>query len=148
MDVEKILLIYADGSCNHRRQGGWSVYCKNFNYVRVGTDSNTTNNRMELMGMCAAIDYILEGIYTKAIIRSDSSYVINGINKWLEKWYTYNFAEVKNPDLWMMIYHRIKRIQKEGREVEFVWVKGHASDPGNIRADEEAVKARKKQFGK
>lgn len=145
IDPEKILQIYTDGSCGENGNGGWAIWCPNTNWLQSGTDTKTTNNRMELLGMCSALDYLLNGIHKLAIIRCDSRYVVNGCNKWLENWKAKEFDGVKNQDLWMMIDHRLKALKESTKECEIVWVKGHAKDKHNERVDREAVNARKRQ---
>lgn len=145
INPDKILQIYTDGSAGGNGNGGWAVWCPNTNYVQVGSDTNTTNNRMELMGMCAAMDYLLNGIWKYAIIRSDSQYVVKGCTEWMEKWKNKGFEGIKNPDLWLMIDHRLKALKSSTKNCEIVWVKGHSKDKNNERADKEAVKARKRQ---
>lgn len=148
IDPEKILQIYTDGSAGSNGNGGWAIWCPNTNYVQTGHDTKTTNNRMELLGMCAALDYLLNGIQKLAIIRSDSMYVVNGCNKHLDKWKENGYDGIKNPDLWMMIDHRLQALKNSTKRYEIVWVKGHDKDKHNIRVDREAVNARKTQKDK
>ncbi len=96
----------------------------------------TTNNRMELMSVIAALEALKkEG--TAVTIYSDSKYVVDSVEKkWVFGWEKKNFKEKKNPDLWMrflIVYRKHK--------IKFVWVKGHASNKENNRCDELAVAA-------
>jgi ribonuclease HI len=113
--------IYTDGACSGNPGPGG------------GESSGTTNNRMELMAAIQA----LESLTRPATIRlhTDSSYLRNGITSWLANWKrngwrTADKKPVKNADLW-------KRLEKavERHHVVWLWVKGHAGDPGNERAD-------------
>lgn len=96
----------------------------------------TTNNRMELMGVCVALEQLrIEG--SDVTVYSDSKYVIDSVTKgWVFNWVKKRFEGKKNADLWMRflkIYPRHK--------VRFVWVKGHADTVENNRCDALAVAA-------
>jgi ribonuclease HI len=97
----------------------------------------TTNNRMELLGVIAA----LESLTRKNIpltIYTDSQYIVKSVTlKWLDKWVKTNFAGgKKNKDLWMRFYHLAKEFT-----IVFKWVKGHADNPLNNRCDALATQA-------
>ena len=101
--------------------------------------NETTNNRMELMAAIRALESLSRpcdvDLYT------DSTYVRDGIMKWLEGWKargwkTANRKPVKNKDLWLMLEDAEAR-----HNVTFHWVRGHSGDPGNERADALAVDA-------
>lgn len=96
----------------------------------------TTNNRMELLAVCVALEALkFEG--TDVTLYSDSRYVVDSVEKgWVFGWEKKGFAKAKNPDLWQ----RFLRIYRRHR-VRFVWVKGHASTVENNRCDELAVAA-------
>lgn len=90
----------------------------------------TTNNRMELM---AAIDCLrhMDNSDT-ARIHCDSTYVVNGITKWIHRWLRRGFDGVKNADLWLEL---IDALGTRPERVTWVYVKGHAGVAGNERAD-------------
>ena len=94
----------------------------------------TTNNRMELMAVCVALEALkFEG--TDVTLYSDSRYVVDAVEKgWLFGWEKKGFDKAKNPDLWI----RFLRVYRRHR-VRFVWVKGHATTVENNRCDELAV---------
>ena len=96
----------------------------------------TTNNRMELMAVCVALEALkFDG--TEVTLYSDSKYVVDAVNqRWVFGWEQKRFTGKKNPDLWM----RFLRVYRRHR-VRFVWVKGHASRVENNRCDELAVAA-------
>jgi ribonuclease HI len=99
-----------------------------------GGDENTTNNRMELMAAIKALDYIDKDY--EITLFTDSNYVKDGITKWINNWKKNNWKTaskkpVKNSDLWK----ELDSLHSE-RAVIWKWVKGHAGDPGNERADE------------
>lgn len=99
-----------------------------------GRDDRTTNNRMELTAAISALSEI-GNAKEKIILHSDSSYVINGITKWVsgwEKrdWITAQKTPVQNVDLW-------KELMKNasGKNIEWRHVEGHSGLPGNEQAD-------------
>jgi ribonuclease HI len=133
------LLIYTDGSSRGNPGPGgygallmWGSKCKELSqgYRR------TTNNRMELMAVIAALQALTKtGV--RIVIHSDSSYVVNTVEKrWLQGWLRTNFKGKKNADLWRL-YHQLSL----AHNIKFVWVKGHADNPYNNRCDELATAA-------
>ena len=100
----------------------------------------TTNNRMELLGAIVALEALKRPCEVE--LHSDSQYVVNAFNKrwvqgWQRKgWKTANKQPVKNPDLWKRLLAAM-----EPHEVTWLWVKGHAGNELNERADELATKA-------
>lgn len=96
----------------------------------------TTNNRMELLAVIAALELLKrDGLTIK--IYSDSKYVVEAVEKkWLLGWEKKKFKDKKNPDLWkrfLVLYRK--------HNIHFVWVKGHANNPLNNRCDELATQA-------
>jgi len=99
-----------------------------------GGEPETTNNRMEMMAVIEALGAIKK--QTKVELYTDSKYVMQGITEWIEGWKARGWKTaakkpVKNQDLWMAIDEAVN-----AHDVSFHWVKGHAGDPGNERADE------------
>ena len=100
----------------------------------------TTNNRMELMGVIAALEALKRPCSVE--VHSDSQYVVNAFNKnWVAGWQRRGWKNaskqpVKNPDLWKRLLKA-----KEPHDVTFVWVKGHAGTELNERCDELATTA-------
>lgn len=96
----------------------------------------TTNNRMELWAVIAALEALKhEG--TEVEIHSDSKYVVDAVEKrWVFGWEKKHFKDKKNPDLWQ----RFLRVYRKHR-VRLVWVKGHAGNPLNEYVDRLAVGA-------
>lgn len=126
-----VLLIYTDGSCS-RNPGGdgtWAfaiIEDEKVLYQASGYDKSTTNNRMEISAVLAAIAYInQEGISDQVIIHMDSSYVYNSCTGWLTGWARNSFLregkDIPNKDLWEQV-HGILSIQGN---IQFKWVKGH-----------------------
>ena len=95
----------------------------------------TTNNRMELLAVIAALEALRRPC--SVTVYSDSQYVVNAVQKgWLESWMRKNFAGKKNADLW----RRYAEAAKTHR-VKMVWIKGHADTPEHERCDRMAVAA-------
>jgi ribonuclease HI len=128
--------IYTDGACSgNPGPGGWGALLRYGERTREmhGGEAPTTNNRMELMAAIQA----LEALTRPARVRlfTDSTYLRNGITKWMagwqrNGWQTKERKPVKNVDLWQRLAEAVAR-----HEIEWLWVKGHAGDPGNERAD-------------
>jgi len=99
--------------------------------------ANATNNQMELLAVIEGLAALKEACDVTLI--SDSSYVIKGINEWLEGWKRKNFAKVKNPELWQRYIEVAKNHKVHG-----IWVRGHDGHAENEMCDriakEEATK--------
>ena len=129
--------IYTDGACSgNPGPGGWGALIIDGDERRefYGGEIETTNNRMELMGAIRALEETADAAEVR--LYTDSQYVKNGINDWIHKWKRNGWKTaakkpVKNKDLWQALDAQI-----EGRQIDWRWVKGHAGDPGNERADE------------
>ena len=131
--------IYTDGSAlGNPGPGGYGVVMLSGPYRKELSQGYrlTTNNRMELLGVCVALESLkFEG--SDVTLYSDSKYVVDAVTKgWLFGWERKGFANRKNPDLWM----RFLRVYRRHR-VRFVWVKGHAETVENNRCDQLAVAA-------
>ena len=135
--MDKKAEVYTDGACTgNPGPGGWGATIKiNEETIDLnGGEENTTNNRMELMAAIKALNYIDKDY--EIILFTDSNYVKDGITKWIHNWKKNNWQTaskkpVKNSDLWK----ELDALHNE-RRVLWKWVKGHAGDPGNERADE------------
>lgn len=98
-----------------------------------GGEAETTNNRMELMAAIQALETLNRPCKVK--LHTDSKYVLQGITEWLSNWKKRGWKTaanqpVKNDALWRRLDDAIQR-----HSIEWVWVKGHAGEPGNERAD-------------
>jgi len=128
--------MWTDGACKgNPGVGGWGAWMRFGDQEKElwGGEAATTNNRMELSA-------VIEGL--RALKRPclitlhvDSTYVMNGLTKWLpgwkrNGWLTGDKKPVKNKELWQALDTEVQR-----HHVTWVWVKGHAGDPGNERAD-------------
>lgn len=136
----KGLTIYTDGAARgNPGKGGygailmWKGESKEISAGFV----HTTNNRMELLSVIAALES-LNRTGLDIEIYSDSKYVVQAVNEgWLDNWMKNDFkGGKKNKDLWQRFYQLSKMHQ-----LKFIWVKGHASNPYNQRCDELATAA-------
>ena len=128
--------IYTDGACSgNPGPGGWWVLIKyqDRDVELRGGELETTNNRMEMMAAIMALESLKS--VKKVNIHTDSTYLRDGITKWIIKWKangwrTSTKRPVKNIDLW-------KRLEAVTalHDIEWHWVKGHAGHPENERVD-------------
>lgn len=127
----KKITLFSDGSAlGNPGPGGYGAILRYGDKERIisGGEAHTTNNRMELLGVIEGLRALKEPCDVTII--SDSSYVIKGINEWLEGWIKRNFAKVKNPDLWQE-YIRVS----QPHQIHGVWVRGHNGHPENEQCD-------------
>jgi len=130
------VVIYTDGACiGNPGPGGWAAILRTGRREKVlsGGASDTTNNRMELRAALAALQAL--GDPSVVHLYTDSEYLRRGITEWLPRWQrngwrTATKQRVKNRDLWKALV-----AAQKPHEVHWHWVKGHANDPGNLRAD-------------
>ena len=128
--------IYTDGACKgNPGPGGWGAWLKSGMHHKelFGGEVQTTNNRMELTAVIEALGSLKRP--SKVKLHTDSQYVKNGISVWIHDWKrrgwrTADKKPVKNEDLWRKLDDAV-----QGHDIEWIWVKGHAGDPGNERAD-------------
>lgn len=141
----KSIRIYTDGACSgNPGPGGWGailIYGDKKKEMSGG-EAVTTNNRMELTGVIAALKALREPCSVE--VYSDSQYIVNAVNQgWLRTWIAKGWkrksGEVKNPELWKELVPLL-----ETHDVRFVWVKGHADNEFNNRCDELAVSESRK----
>lgn len=128
--------IYADGACKgNPGPGGWGVWLSYNGREKelFGGEPLTTNNRMELTAVIRALEALNRSCEIR--LHTDSQYVQKGISEWIHGWKrrgwkTADKQPVKNDDLW-------KRLDELAQQhcVEWIWVRGHAGDVGNERAD-------------
>jgi ribonuclease HI len=134
--------IYTDGACRgNPGPGGWGAVLLSGSHAKElrGSEANTTNNRMELTAAIRALAALNRPCNVQ--LYTDSQYVRKGITEWLPQWKardwrTADKKPVKNVDLWQSLEREIER-----HTIEWHWVKGHAGDPGNERADRLANEA-------
>jgi ribonuclease HI len=137
----KEVQIYTDGACRgNPGHGGWGtilVYGKHEKELSGG-EAHTTNNRMELSGVIAALAALREPC--EVTLTSDSSYVVNSVNNgWVENWRARGWRKAdKSPALNVDLWEQLLGLLSKHR-VTFKWVQGHAGHPYNERCDKLAT---------
>lgn len=130
------VVIYTDGACKgNPGPGGWGALLMSGGQERelFGGAPLTTNNRMELQAVIEALSALKRP--SEVMLYTDSVYVRSGILQWIHNWKkngwkTSDKKPVKNADLWQTLDQL-----REGHTIEWHWVKGHADNAGNLRAD-------------
>ena len=128
---------FTDGACKGNPGiGGWGALLryKESEKELWGGETNTTNNRMELMAAIKALEALKRPC--DVVLTTDSKYVKQGINEWMagwknNGWRTASKSPVKNKDLWILLDEACSK-----HRVEWQWVKGHSGHSDNERADE------------
>jgi len=157
--------VYTDGSCPANATGGpggWAaVFVKGLHdplnppeyspeiiyHIETGHEELSTNNRMEISGVLAAVRGECLPKYSKLLICSDSQYTISGFTSWMYNWPGKNWKAGKNPvknrDLWETALQVVKY---QPHDVSFTWVKGHAGHVFNELADKHAGKSARQKI--
>lgn len=136
------VVIYTDGACRgNPGVGGWGALLLFGQHEKTlhGGVRETTNNRMELQAAIGALTALRRGCRVE--LYTDSKYLRDGMLRWLDDWKlrdwrTAGKKSVKNRDLWETLDGLRARHQ-----ITWHWVKGHAGNPGNERADQLANRA-------
>lgn len=138
--MQKKVIIYTDGAARgNPGPGGYGIVMRYGNQEKTFSNGYkiTTNNRMELLAVIVALEH-MKTFEIPVRIYTDSKYVADAIEKgWLKNWQKKDFKKTKNTDLW----RRFLKIYQYFSDIQFHWVKGHANDPLNIKADKLAVDA-------
>ena len=132
----RMVEIFTDGACSgNPGPGGWGAVLRYGGAEKElwGGEPETTNNRMELTAVIAALEALTRPV--SAVVTTDSRYVRDGITQWLEGWKargwkTADRKPVKNQDLWQRLDAVASR-----HHIDWRWVRGHAGHPENERAD-------------
>ena len=128
--------IWTDGACSgNPGPGGWGALLVSGGKRKElhGGEAETTNNRMELSAAIEALTALKKPSLVR--LHTDSTYVKDGLTKWIHGWKRNGWKTaakkpVKNKDLWQALDEACQR-----HEIEWIWVKGHAGDEGNEKAD-------------
>jgi ribonuclease HI len=139
--VSHEFVVYTDGASRRDKRGGWgfAIWYDDCWWEECGGEHGTTNNRMELMGVIAAlrlIDSLAKREEELSIqLWADSKYVLDGITEYVDGWKFRGWRTgagqpLKNRDLWEILHPLSKR-----HDIEWKWVKGHSGVEGNERAD-------------
>jgi ribonuclease HI len=142
------IIIYTDGGCRGNAKseniGGFGVVLQYGEHEKemYGGERNTTNNIQELKGAITGLE-ALKTTHIPVELYSDSKYVVEGVNdNWVRSWRRNGWKNSsnktpKNLELWV----RLMELVTMQEDIKFIWVKGHASNEGNNRADQLANKA-------
>ena len=133
--------VFTDGACSgNPGPGGWGAILRYGKTEKelFGGQENTTNNQMELMAAIKALESLKKPCVVD--IYTDSSYVKDGITKWIHNWQKNGWRTaarkpVKNAELWQRLLDGLG-----DHDMNWHWIKGHAGHPENERADELARK--------
>jgi ribonuclease HI len=133
---DESVVIHTDGACKgNPGPGGWGALLAYDGRERelYGGEPMTTNNRMELTAVIRALEALKRS--STVTIYTDSQYVRHGITDWIRNWKKNGWrtsarTPVKNADLWQHLDTLCAQ-----HDITWHWVKGHANDPGNERAD-------------
>lgn len=129
--------IHTDGACSgNPGPGGWGAVLQYNGHIKdlQGGEAHTTNNRMELTAAIEALNSLKRACDVE--LHTDSTYVKDGLTKWIHGWKkngwrTANKKPVKNVELWQALDTAVQR-----HSINWHWVKGHAGDEMNERADQ------------
>lgn len=129
--------IFTDGACRgNPGPGGWGAILRygDKETLLQGAEENTTNNRMELQAVISALEKLTRTC--EVHVTTDSRYVMNGIQQWLENWkhngwITAAKKPVKNDDLWQQLDKLVEK-----HNVTWEWVKGHSGHVENEQVDQ------------
>lgn len=138
---KQIIELWTDGGCRGNGKnsniGAWGCYMtyKNHSKSICGGKRNTTNNEMELTGCIEGLKAI-KNKNIPIIVYLDSAYVLNGITNWIEGWKSKGWITSKkqpvlNKELWV----ELDNLKLQFRDIQFMKVKGHTDNYGNIQAD-------------
>ncbi len=128
--------IYTDGGCSpNPGTGGWAAVLMSENRRKelAGGEVHTTNNRMELLAAISALEHLRKPCEVE--LYTDSEYVKRGITEWLPKWKRAGWSRGKNPLKNVELWKRLDAARERHR-VKWRWVRGHAGNTENERADE------------
>ena len=133
---QKVVNIWTDGACKgNPGLGGWGALLRYGQHRKeiFGGEENTTNNRMELLAVIRALELLKRPC--KVTVHTDSQYVQKGMLEWMSGWKargwrTADKKPVKNADLWQ----ELDSLSQQ-HTLQWQWVRGHAGDVGNERAD-------------
>ncbi len=146
-----LVSIHTDGACSgNPGPGGWGAIlrCAGQERELSGAEPLTTNNRMELLAAICALEALKRPCTVD--LHTDSQYLRLGITQWIHNWKrngwrTADKKPVKNADLWQRLESAMQR-----HEMRWHWVRGHAGDALNERADQlarDAISAMREAAG-
>ena len=136
-------IVYADGGCDpNPGPGGWGVVIQapDGTVELCGGERATTNNRMELTAAISALEHFPEGAQIE--MRCDSQYVVKSVTEWMRGWKARGWRTATGPVKNVDLMQRLDALAS-ARDVRWTWVRGHAGEAGNERADRLAAQGRR-----
>jgi ribonuclease HI len=136
-------IVYADGGCDpNPGPGGWGVVIQDpAGTVELhGGERATTNNRMELTAAIRALEHFPEGAQIE--MRCDSQYVVKSVTEWMRGWKARGWRTATGPVKNIDLMQRLDTLAA-ARDVRWTWVRGHAGEAGNERANRLAALGRR-----
>ena len=136
-------IVYADGGCDpNPGPGGWGVVIQDpTGWIELhGGERATTNNRMELTAAIRALEHFPEGAQIE--MRCDSQYVVKSVTEWMRGWKARGWRTATGPVKNIDLMQRLDTLAA-ARDVRWTWVRGHAGEAGNERADRLAALGRR-----
>ena len=136
-------IVYADGGCDpNPGPGGWGVVIQapGGTVELCGGERATTNNRMELTAAISALEHFPEGAQIE--MRCDSQYVVKSVTEWMRGWKARGWRTATGPVKNVDLMQRLDALAA-ARDVRWTWVRGHAGEAGNERADRLAAQGRR-----
>ncbi len=145
------IVIYTDGACKgNPGPGGWGALLQADGTEKelFGGELGTTNNRMEMTAVIEALTALKQP--STVTLHMDSEYVLKGITEWIHGWKARGWRTaakqpVKNVDLWQKLD---AVVAGSGHKIDWRWVRGHAGNPGNERADQLANRGVERALGR
>ncbi|CAO4175093.1 ribonuclease HI [Methylorubrum populi] len=140
-------IVYADGGCDpNPGPGGWGVVIQDpTGWIELhGGERATTNNRMELTAAIRALEHFPEGAAIE--MRCDSQYVVKSVTEWMRGWKARGWRTATGPVKNIDLMQRLDALAA-ARDVRWTWVRGHAGEEGNERADRLATLGRREALG-
>jgi len=139
---DNVVEIFTDGACSgNPGPGGWGAILRYGDHEKelYGYSRHTTNNRMELLAAISALEALKRA--SKAELTTDSSYVKDGITKWIHNWKKNGWRKsnkkpVENRELWERLDKAVSR-----HDISWHWIRGHTGHSENERADQLATSA-------
>jgi len=136
-------IVYADGGCDpNPGPGGWAavIQAPSGTIELYGGERATTNNRMELTAAIRALEHFPEGAAIE--MRCDSQYVVKSVTEWMRGWKARGWRTATGPVKNIDLMQRLDALAA-ARDVRWTWVRGHAGEAGNERADHLATLGRR-----
>ncbi|MEE7455688.1 ribonuclease HI [Methylorubrum populi] len=140
-------IVYADGGCDpNPGPGGWGAVIQDpAGTIELhGGERATTNNRMELTAAIRALEHFPEGAQIE--MRCDSQYVVKSVTEWMRGWKARGWRTATGPVKNIDLMQRLDALAS-ARDVRWTWVRGHAGEAGNERADRLATLGRREALG-